>query len=56
MPNLKKEKATAVGETPPADLRPPTSSSKDKDIEGDTNALATMCIQGGNLAENRPNR
>lgn len=61
MPDLEKEKATAAGKNPPADLRPPTPSPEDLDMEDDTNATATTRAQsrkrkGGNLVENRPNR
>lgn len=61
MPGLEKEKAAAAGKNPPADLRPPTLSPEDIDMEDDTNATATTRAQsrkrkGGNLVENRPNR
>lgn len=60
MPNLEKEKAAVAGNNPPTDLRPPTPSPEDIDMEDDSNAPAATRAQGrkkkgGNLAENRPN-
>ena len=46
MPNLENEKPDTVEKNPPADLRPPTSSPEEVDIEDDTNTFAMMRAQG----------